>query len=113
MTKKLLGSWFSALDSNKNRIIREQETVEKMIFLYCKAHHQKPNPCFECIQLTDYVADRLQKCRFKDKKPNCKKCPAHCYKNEQREKIREAMRYAGPRMMWHHPYLAVKHLLMC
>jgi len=25
--------------------------------------------------------------------------------------MREVMRFAGPRMMWRHPYLAIRHLL--
>ena len=45
------------------------------------------------------------------KKPTCKKCPIHCYKPDMKEKMREAMRYAGPRMMWHHPIAAIRHLI--
>lgn len=29
----------------------------------------------------------------------------------EKEKMREVMRYAGPRMMWHHPIAAIKHLI--
>jgi hypothetical protein len=25
--------------------------------------------------------------------------------------MREVMRFAGPRMMWRHPFLAIRHLL--
>jgi hypothetical protein len=28
-----------------------------------------------------------------------------------RDKIKTAMRYAGPRMTYRHPYLAVRHLM--
>jgi hypothetical protein len=28
-----------------------------------------------------------------------------------REKIREVMQYAGPRMIWHHPLLAIGHMI--
>lgn len=35
----------------------------------------------------------------------------HCYKPEMREKIREVMRFSGPRMIFHHPYLAIKHVI--
>ena len=28
-----------------------------------------------------------------------------------KEKMREAMRYAGPRMMWYHPVAAIRHLI--
>ena len=46
-----------------------------------------------------------------ENKPTCKKCPIHCYKPDMKEKMREAMRYAGPRMMWYHPIAAIKHLI--
>jgi len=35
----------------------------------------------------------------------------HCYKAEMRDKIQTVMRYAGPRMMKHHPILAIFHLI--
>ena len=35
----------------------------------------------------------------------------HCYKPDMKEKMREVMRYAGPRMMWYHPIAAIKHLI--
>ena len=44
-------------------------------------------------------------------KPTCAKCPIHCYKRVQREQAREIMRYAGPRMTYRHPWLALTHLL--
>jgi hypothetical protein len=28
-----------------------------------------------------------------------------------REKVKKVMRYSGPRMLWHHPILAVHHLI--
>ena len=35
----------------------------------------------------------------------------HCYKPDMRQKVRQVMRYAGPRMMLRHPILAVRHML--
>lgn len=35
----------------------------------------------------------------------------HCYKPAMREKIREVMRFSGPRMMLYHPVLAVSHVI--
>jgi hypothetical protein len=40
----------------------------------------------------------------------CAKCPVHCYRPELRERIRAVMRYAGPRMLFRHPRLAILHL---
>jgi hypothetical protein len=28
-----------------------------------------------------------------------------------RERVRDVMRYAGPRMMWRHPWLALAHVV--
>ncbi len=81
-----------------------------MIALYCKGLHKRQSLCDECRQLLDYSVNRLQKCRFGEEKTTCKKCPAHCYKKEEREKIRQVMRYAGKRLLWRYPYLAVCYL---
>ncbi|MCK5227056.1 MAG: nitrous oxide-stimulated promoter family protein, partial [Desulfobulbaceae bacterium] len=41
----------------------------------------------------------------------CGNCPIHCYKPKMRKKVREVMRYAGPRMIWRHPFLALCHTI--
>ena len=93
------------------RMARERKTVEAMIDLYC---HEHPGPleclCPRCEALRDYARQRLQKCPFQEKKTTCAKCPVHCYKPELREQIRAVMRYAGPRMLYRHPVLALQHL---
>ncbi len=83
-----------------------------MIKIYCKAHHDiKENLCDECQELLDYALLRVNRCPFSENKPTCEKCLVHCYKPEMREKIRVVMRYAGPRMIWSHPILAILHLI--
>lgn len=67
--------------------------------------------CEECSALLNYAYQRLDHCKFGENKPTCKKCPIHCYKPDMKEHMREAMRYAGPRMMWYHPIAAIKHLI--
>lgn len=93
-----------------NRLSREQHTIEKMVILYCKNHHNRQAPCTECSRLLDYALQRIEKCKFGEKKPTCVKCPVHCYKKTEREEIRKIMRYSGPRMILHYPYLALRHL---
>lgn len=94
------------------RIEQEKKTVRQMIEIYCKGQqHTKDGLCDECSALLDYAFDRLDHCKFGEKKPTCKKCPIHCYKPAMREQMREAMRYAGPRMLWHHPLSTIKHLI--
>lgn len=91
---------------------RERRTVDLMIELFCRDHHEtRDDLCGDCLELRDYARERLEKCPFGDDKPTCAKCPIHCYKKSCRERIQDVMRYSGPRMMTRHPVLAVRHLL--
>lgn len=93
-------------------IEREKQTVGHMIEIYCHGHkHTKNGLCDECKALLDYAFVRLDHCKFGEKKTTCKKCPIHCYKPDMKEKMRAAMRYAGPRMIWHHPVAAIRHIV--
>lgn len=89
---------------------RENITVRLMIELYCRDHHGGKELCAACHELADYAAKRITKCPFGGKKLACSDCASHCFKPEKREQIREVMRYAGPRMVWRHPLLALDHL---
>ena len=105
-----------------------------MIALYCRDHHAATEPlgaaagacnghggpspgqagdglCPECAELLAYARLRLEKCRYGADKPTCANCETHCYKPAMREKVREVMRYSGPRMLRLHPVLAVAHLV--
>ncbi|MBN2174171.1 MAG: nitrous oxide-stimulated promoter family protein [Bacteroidales bacterium] len=95
---------------NMTRIEREKKTVNSMIALYCKAHHHPVNGlCGDCNALVAYSNARLDRCRFGEEKTVCSKCPVHCYKPDRRQEIKVVMRYAGPRMMLHRPWLAIRH----
>ena len=98
---------------NSKRLKREHETISRMIALYCHAHHHPPQSvlCSECQLLLDYAHQRIERCPYGWEKPTCANCPIHCYQPDRREQIRQVMRYAGPRMLWHHPRLAVLHLV--
>ena len=50
-------------------------------------------------------------CRKMHVKTSCDACENHCYKPEMRERIRQVMRYSGPRMITKHPVAAIRHLL--
>lgn len=93
-------------------LARERQTVTCMIQIYCRGRHRTTRElCAECQALVEYAEERLAKCPFQDEKPVCAQCSVHCYKPEMRERIRQVMRYAGPRMLYTHPILAVHHLL--
>jgi hypothetical protein len=92
-------------------IATERKTVHAMLKIYCRAHHGGAPICDSCAELQAYVDERLDKCPFGWEKPTCKNCRVHCYQKDRREQIRDVMRFSGPRMLLHHPILAVKHLL--
>ena len=98
------------------RLAKEQEIIDLMIGIYCKGRRHKSeagNLCASCSTLREYTVDRNDACPFlqTNTKTFCQFCEAHCYNSEKRQAIKEAMRYSGPRMLWHRPVFAVKHLI--
>ncbi len=93
------------------RIERERKTVEAMIRLFCAGHHGGRGLCRKCEELLAYAGKRLDKCPYGKDKPTCAHCPVHCYSPGMRDRVREVMRWSGPRMIWRHPVLAAFHLL--
>ena len=90
----------------------EKWVVSQMIALYCrKRHHTRDMLCDECAALDAYARLRSDKCPFMETKTFCSNCKVHCYKPEMREKIREVMRFSGPRMLFHHPVMALRHVI--
>lgn len=113
--------------------LREQETVSMMIRLYCRKNHWKGSRqlwksndnngsgssghgkgqdylCPECRELLVYAEKKIQRCPFMENKTFCSNCRVHCYQSEMREKIRDVMRFSGPRMFIYHPFMAVHHM---
>ena len=126
-------------DALKRKREREQEIVSQMIALYCKGNHsahrsvslrerggemrqvrealrerdsgERRDLCPECAELEAYAHARSERCPFMEEKTFCSNCTVHCYRPEMRERIRTVMRYAGPRMFFHHPVMAIRHMI--
>jgi hypothetical protein len=81
-----------------------------MVEMYCRHHHRGDRLCDDCSALVDYADHKLELCPYGPEKPTCDNCPIHCYRPEPREKMREVMRFSGPRMLKSHPYLAIRHI---
>lgn len=95
-----------------DKIKQEKKTIQGMIKLYCrKQHGRKAGLCPECQELLEYAWKRLDACKFGENKTACAKCPVHCYKPEMRKRVVEVMRFSGPKMIWHDPLGAMRHLL--
>lgn len=85
---------------------REKEVVSLMIHLYCSSHD---DICEQ--ELKNYALMRIEKCPMMEKKTFCSRCSIHCYEKEKQRQIKKVMRYSGPRMIFYHPILAIKHAL--
>ncbi|MGO8700934.1 MAG: nitrous oxide-stimulated promoter family protein [Limisphaerales bacterium] len=102
----------SANDLSANRLAREWKTMSAMVRIYCRdLHGTSDSLCPECAKLCEYAQARLERCRFGEEKPTCANCPVHCYQRARRDQARAIMRYAGPRMLWEHPFLSLRHWL--
>jgi len=95
---------------SSSRLKQEARTIEVMIRMYCRAHHDGDELCQQCHNLLLYSRKRLQRCIFQTAKPVCGNCTVHCYKREMQEAICKVMRFAGPRMAYRHPLMAIRHL---
>ncbi|MFH1646183.1 MAG: nitrous oxide-stimulated promoter family protein [Chloroflexota bacterium] len=98
------------MSAKNSRMARESNTVAVMIAMYCRDNHSGGELCPECAGLRDHALERLEKCPFGEGKTICARCPVHCYQPARRERIRTVMRYAGPRMIYRHPVMAVFHI---
>lgn len=99
------------------KLMIELKTVKYMIDIYCRKNHHNTSKtkqdslCEKCSELYEYAKSRLHSCKFGSNKPACADCTIHCYKPVHREEIKKVMRFSGPRMVYTHPVLAIKHLL--
>lgn len=92
---------------------REQQIVSEMIALYCRRKHRTSRGlCPECAALADYARQRIEKCPFMETKTFCSNCRVHCYRPEMRDKIRDVMRFSGPRMLFHRPMTVIRHVVL-
>lgn len=93
------------------RIEREKRVVAKMVEIYCLHKEGNKNLCPRCSELLQYAVHRLSCCPHGEAKPTCRQCTIHCYSPEMRDRMRQVMRFSGPRMMLYSPVAAINHLL--
>ena len=112
-------------DINKIESKRDHEKiiVSEMIQLYCRFNHKESSKdayeisgrkiklCPDCYELYSYAASRSDKCPFMEKKTFCSSCKVHCYEPSKRAQIKEVMKFSGPRMLFFHPILTIRHMI--
>lgn len=99
--------------ADERRIAADERTVMAMARIYCRGHHHDHAPgqdlCPDCAEVIAYAQARTRACPRKHR-GTCDTCPHPCYKPVMRARIREIMAYSGPRMLFHHPIMAIRHL---
>lgn len=100
-----------ALNDTEARRDMEKDGLDWMIKIYCHGkHHTKGDElCPQCRRFEEYAWARTDKCPFMETKTFCSACKVHCYSKEMRPYVKKVMKYAGPRMLFHHPILAALH----
>lgn len=92
----------------------ELKTMRQIIGIYChdKHHTQKGKLCENCEQVWQYAQHRIAVCPHMEHKTFCSVCKTHCYAPTYRDKIREIMRYGGPRMLFVSPIQVIRHMYL-
>lgn len=93
-------------------IAAEVRTIDVMARIYCKGRHgaHENGLCEECADFVAYATKRLACCPFGADKPVCKKCKIHCFQASYKDKAKDIMAYAGPRLTYTHPVMALRHI---
>ncbi len=99
--------------SGSNKFKKDIKTLMVMAEMYCHDHkHIKPENkplCSECEKIVEYAIARTCSCPYQHK-ITCDTCTISCYKTGERKAIKSIMAYSGPRMMFRHPLMAIRHL---
>ena len=100
-------------EETERKRARESRVVHEMIALFRRGVHHtaKGSLCPECEALDAYAQKRIARCPFMRTKTFCSVCSVHCYAPKQQEEIRQVMRYAGPRILFHHPAMCMHHAI--
>lgn len=93
------------------KIDKEKRILAVMIKIYCRKKHRSQDLCEECRALLSYALNRLDHCRDGENKGFCNQCSSHCYNKVNQAKIRKVMGFSGPRMIFYHPIMVIRHLL--
>lgn len=92
----------------------ELKTMYQIIGIYChNKHHTPKGQLYEDMHQCDapHIPKPARKPHM-ESKTFCSVCKTHCYAPNYREKIREIMRYGGPRMLLVSPIQVIRHMYL-
>ncbi|MBL4830265.1 MAG: nitrous oxide-stimulated promoter family protein [Aliivibrio sp.] len=97
-------------NQNNNRVQFELETVDMTISLYCGRLHRYRGAklCAHCLEIKEYVAERIVNCKKSGEKPSCSDCKEKCYSNSKRLEIQHIYLWSKPKIKWRHPIFYLK-----
>lgn len=90
---------------------REKKVITEMVKLYCRKNHKNGELCDECNEVLNYSLKRIDNCKFMETKTFCSNCKSPCYSLKMKEKIKQIMKFSGPRMLLYHPILVIYHII--
>lgn len=90
---------------------REKKVITEMVKLYCRKNHKNGELCDECNEVLNYSIKRIDNCKFMETKTFCSNCKSPCYSLKMKEKIKQIMKFSGPRMLLYHPILVIYHII--
>ncbi|WP_455520983.1 nitrous oxide-stimulated promoter family protein [Parvimonas micra] len=90
---------------------REKKVISEMVKLYCRKNHKKRELCDECKEVLNYSLKRIDNCQCVETKLFCSSCKFSLYSPRDKEKVKQIMKFSGPRILFHHPLLVISHML--
>lgn len=93
--------------------LKEKSVMFSMIKVFCKSKHKTKNfLCNECRNVLSYAYEKIEICPYMKNKTFCSSCKTHCYNKDMQEKIKQIMRFSGPKMIFYHPITALKYVFI-
>ncbi len=91
-----------------SNVEKDIDVLRQFIEIYCRTKHKNAEKstyldvelCSECRETLEYAVHRREVCPL-DPKPTCKNCEIHCYKPDQRQRIKDIMRHSGMYVILH------------
>ena len=99
----------------ENKRLKELKTVRKMIEIYCKGQHRRKSGdlCESCAELMHLCRSKGRAMPTYGRKKHFVPCAKHTVMHRPiGNELKEVMRYSGPRMLWIHPIMTIRHILL-